>query len=163
MRNVARRGAPSTFHLISDIEMVFSSNFALYAKKLANEYIRPKSRNLIVIRRFEVETDVPLPRNHTVLRELINTKKAHEYHHKLFPLGHTIEGLWEWFKRSMERREPYVWEIPYKSPAWEPQFIMSASDPYSEENMPTRLRDQQALVSHYVRVMSRKLHLFAGV
>ncbi|KAK5978129.1 hypothetical protein GCK32_020110, partial [Trichostrongylus colubriformis] len=101
----------------------FSSNFALYAKKLANEHIRPKSRNLIVIR-------------------------VYEYHHKVFPEGHTIEGLWEWFKRSRGRPEPYVWEIPYKGPAWEPQFIMSASDPFSEENIPTRFLDQQALVSH---------------
>ncbi|PIO56163.1 hypothetical protein TELCIR_22442, partial [Teladorsagia circumcincta] len=84
-------------------------------------------------------------RNHTALRALIDSGLAHEYHHKLFPVGHTIEALWEWFKRSKEKPEPYVWEIPYKNPMWEPQFIMSAADPFSEESMPTRLRDQQAL------------------
>uniref|UniRef100_A0A7I4YGZ7 I-beta-1,3-N-acetylglucosaminyltransferase n=1 Tax=Haemonchus contortus TaxID=6289 RepID=A0A7I4YGZ7_HAECO len=151
MRNVARRGAPSHFHLISDVEMVFSSNFALHAKRLANEHIRPKSKNLIVIRRFEIESGVEVPRNHTSLKELIDSRKAHEYHHKLFPVGHTIKALWEWFKRSKGKPEPYVWEIPYKNPMWEPQFIMTATDPFSEESMPTRLRDQQALTYELCR------------
>ncbi|XGW31578.1 hypothetical protein V3C99_010049 [Haemonchus contortus] len=151
MRNVARRGAPSYFHLISDVEMVFSSNFALQAKRLANAHIRSKSKNLIVIRRFEIESGVELPRNHISLRELIDSRKAHEYHHKLFPVGHTIKALWEWFKRSKEKPEPYVWEIPYKNPMWEPQFIMTATDPFSEESMPTRLRDQQALTYELCR------------
>ncbi|PIO58690.1 hypothetical protein TELCIR_19870 [Teladorsagia circumcincta] len=34
---------------------------------------------------------------------------------------------------------------------WEPQFIMSAPDPFSEETMPTRLRDQQALTYELCR------------
>nr|CDJ93860.1 Hypothetical protein CBG08336 [Haemonchus contortus] len=77
--------------------------------------------------------------------------RAHEYHHKLFPVGHTIKALWEWFKRSKGKPEPYVWEIPYKNPMWEPQFIMTATDPFSEESMPTRLRDQQALTYELCR------------
>ncbi|WKY04295.1 hypothetical protein Q1695_005359 [Nippostrongylus brasiliensis] len=151
MRNVARRGAPSKIHLVSDIEMIFSEKFALRAKKLANEHIRKGSRKLLVIRRFELEKGVPVPRNHADLKKLVDKRRAHEYHHKLFPRGHTIEALWEWFKRSKAKPEPYVWEIPYKSSAWEPQLILHATDPMNEEGMPTRLRDQQALVYELCR------------
>ncbi|CAJ0600897.1 unnamed protein product [Cylicocyclus nassatus] len=151
MRNVARRGAPSLIHLISDIEMVFSLNFAENAKKIANEHIKEGAKKLIVIRRFEIKENATVPRNHTSLKELIDDKIAFEYHHKLFPLGHTIEALWEWFRRSKSQPEPYVWEIPYKNPAWEPQFIMHATDPMSEEGMPTRHRDQQALAYELCR------------
>ncbi|KAL6739612.1 hypothetical protein Aduo_013046 [Ancylostoma duodenale] len=123
-----------------------SSKFAERAKKIANEHIREKGKKLIVIRRFEIEDKVPVPRNHTALKKLIQSRLAFEFHHKLFPAGHTIEALWEWFRRSEAKHEPYVWEIPYKNPSWEPQFIMHATDPLSEEGMPTRIRDQQALV-----------------
>ena len=33
-----------------------------------------------------------------------------------------------------------------RGPEWEPQVIMHSSAPYSEEDIPTRWRDQQALV-----------------
>ncbi|ETN76192.1 hypothetical protein NECAME_11858 [Necator americanus] len=151
MRNVARRGAPSSIHIISDIEMVFSSKFAKRAKKLANEHIREGGKKLIVIRRFEIEENVNIPTNHTSLKNLIDARKAFEFHHQLFPTGHTIEALWEWFRRSKAKPEPYIWEIPYKNPSWEPQFIMHATDPFSEENMPTRVRDQQALAYELCR------------
>ncbi|EYB96178.1 hypothetical protein Y032_0152g2854 [Ancylostoma ceylanicum] len=39
---------------------------------------------------------------------------------------------------------------PYWNPSWEPQFIMHATDPLSEEGMPTRIRDQQALVFFWI-------------
>ncbi|VDO19395.1 unnamed protein product [Heligmosomoides polygyrus] len=126
MRNVARRGAPSGIHILSDIEMIFSAKFATLAKKLANEHVQKDSKKIIVFR-------------------------AHEYHHKLFPIGHTIEALWEWFRRSKAKANPYVWEIPYKHSSWEPQFIMHATMPLSEEGIPTRLRDQQALAYELCR------------
>ncbi|KIH57895.1 hypothetical protein ANCDUO_11909, partial [Ancylostoma duodenale] len=37
------------------------------------------------------------------------------------------------------------------NPSWEPQFIMHATDPLSEEGMPTRIRDQQALAYELCR------------
>lgn len=152
MRNVARRGAPSGIHILSDIEMIFSAKFATLAKKLANEHVQKDSKKIIVFRRFEIEDDVKkIPRDHKALKKLIDTGRAHEYHHKLFPIGHTIEALWEWFRRSKAKANPYVWEIPYKHSSWEPQFIMHATMPLSEEGIPTRLRDQQALAYELCR------------
>lgn len=70
MRNVARKGAPSHFHLISDVEMIFSyarlvlfdgsfrDGFARLAKKTANENLCEECGNLIVVRRFELEAKV---------------------------------------------------------------------------------------------------------
>ncbi|EYB96183.1 hypothetical protein Y032_0152g2855 [Ancylostoma ceylanicum] len=90
------------------------TKFAERAKKIANEHIKENGKELIVIRRFEIEDKVPVPRTHTALKKLIQSRLAFEFHHKLFPAGHTIEALWEWFRRSDANRDPYVWEIPYK-------------------------------------------------
>ncbi|EYB96181.1 hypothetical protein Y032_0152g2855 [Ancylostoma ceylanicum] len=92
----------------------YSTKFAERAKKIANEHIKENGKELIVIRRFEIEDKVPVPRTHTALKKLIQSRLAFEFHHKLFPAGHTIEALWEWFRRSDANRDPYVWEIPYK-------------------------------------------------
>ncbi|CAB3409231.1 unnamed protein product [Caenorhabditis bovis] len=126
MRNVARIGAPSDIQMLADIEMVFSEGFALKMKKLANQYIDGKQKNLLVIRAFE-------------------------FHHKYFPAGHTIESLWQWFRMSKNTTEPYAWEIDYKSSSWEAQFILHRNDPHNAEFMPTRIRDQQALVYELCR------------
>uniref|UniRef100_A0A1I7XUR7 Peptidase_M14 domain-containing protein n=1 Tax=Heterorhabditis bacteriophora TaxID=37862 RepID=A0A1I7XUR7_HETBA len=90
-----------------------SENFALKAKKIANDNIYEGSKRLIVVRRFELESNVHVPKNITILRKYIDMKMAYEFHHKLFPIGHTIEGLWQWFHRSSENVEPLVWEISY--------------------------------------------------
>lgn len=40
--------------------------------------------------------------------------RAFEFHHKIFPLGHTLEGLWYWFKISKKSKKVFAWPIGYK-------------------------------------------------
>ncbi|CAD6195669.1 unnamed protein product [Caenorhabditis auriculariae] len=151
MRNVARRGAMSNIHVIADVEMKFSLGFALNMKKLANVYINGQEKNVIVIRRFEVDSSKNVPKDHTELFNMIKSREAFEFHHKFFPLGHTIEGLWHWFRVSRNYTDPVAWEIPYKGSSWEAQVIQHRNDPYSADYMPTRIRDQQALIYELCR------------
>ncbi|CAI4228129.1 unnamed protein product [Auanema sp. JU1783] len=151
IRNIARRGSQSYLQIIADIEMIFSRNFAIEVKPIANKLITATSKQLIVVRRFELDDKIKkVPRTVKELKGLFDKKKVFEFHHKLFPLGHTIPGLFDWFRRS-DKGPTSSWSIPYKGPAWEPQFIMHKDAPLSEELMPTRVRDHQALVYELCR------------
>uniref|UniRef100_A0A1I7V439 Ras-like protein family member 12 n=1 Tax=Caenorhabditis tropicalis TaxID=1561998 RepID=A0A1I7V439_9PELO len=58
MRNVARTGAKSDFHLIVDADMVMSEGFAGKVKKIANKMIDGKKKNALVVRSLP---STPLP------------------------------------------------------------------------------------------------------
>ncbi|PAV92240.1 hypothetical protein WR25_09008 [Diploscapter pachys] len=149
--------------------MIFSENFQTQIQPLANVYVDGKEKNLVVIRRFEIENKAKIPRNLNDLKKLIDKFRAFEFHHKIFPLGHTLEGLWYWFKISKKSKKVFAWPIDYKSSSWEPMFIMHRNDPYSPEYMPTRVRDQQALVYELCRagyhffLVSRLFNVHKGI
>ncbi|CAJ0572534.1 unnamed protein product, partial [Mesorhabditis spiculigera] len=144
MRNVARIGARSPFHFVTDIEMVFSKSFATRAQPVVNLYLNETVKNALVIRKFEVPLKSTPPRYLGDIAARLRNHTAFEFHHKFFPLGHTIPGLWHWLRLS-KNPQISVYEIPYKSPSWEPQFILHESAPLNEEQVPTRHRDQQVL------------------
>ncbi|CAJ0937326.1 unnamed protein product, partial [Mesorhabditis belari] len=144
MRNVARLGASSDFHFVTDIEMICSHNFATLAKRFANDYLSSGQKNAIVIRRFEVRSNVSPPRYVKDLNRMFYAKEAFEFHHVHFPAGHTIPGLWTWLKKSL-KKEMSIEKISYRGSSWEPQIIIHATAPLNEENVPTRHRDQQVL------------------
>uniref|UniRef100_A0A8R1DS14 I-beta-1,3-N-acetylglucosaminyltransferase n=1 Tax=Caenorhabditis japonica TaxID=281687 RepID=A0A8R1DS14_CAEJA len=151
MRNVARKGALSYIHMMADVEMIFSEGFATKMKSLANQYMNGKDRKLLVIRRFEVDNKARTPSDHKELFLMIKAFRAFEFHHKYFPVGHTIESLWHWFRMSKNKSEVYAWPIEYKSSSWEAQLILHKEDPYNPEYFPTRIRDQQSLVYELCR------------
>ncbi|KAF8375088.1 bgnt-1.1, partial [Pristionchus pacificus] len=151
MRNVARRGAPSLLHLVADIEMEFSSNFTHYITPLANRIVLPKERRALVVRRFEVESRTDVPRSVDQLKRFYRIKKAFEYHHSIFLTGHRIPGLWHWFEVSEPQMEPQSLPMDYMSSQWEPQVILHADDPMNDESIPTRHKDQQALIYELCR------------
>ncbi|CAI5447596.1 unnamed protein product [Caenorhabditis angaria] len=163
MRNVARKGALSEIHMMADVEMVFSEGFALNLKRVANKYINGKDKNVLVIRRFEVDMKAKIPKDHQQLFLMIKAFRAFEFHHKYFPAGHTIESLWTWFRMSRNATDVYAWPIEYKSSSWEAQLVLHRKDPYNPEYFPTRIRDQQSLVYNCCRANYRFLiasHVF---
>ena len=72
LRNIARIGARTQGHLISDIENHFSENIAAIIKHLTNT-IELKD-TVIVVRRFE-SAHGEIPRNVSSLRKLINEER----------------------------------------------------------------------------------------
>ena len=69
LRNIARTGARTQGHLISDIENHFSENAAEVIRKLSNT-IELKD-TVIVVRRFESDHD-EIPRNVSFLQKQMN-------------------------------------------------------------------------------------------
>ncbi|PIC29863.1 hypothetical protein B9Z55_021301 [Caenorhabditis nigoni] len=71
MRNVARWGAKSDIHFIMDGDMIISEGMALKIKKIANNMIDGKSKNVLLVRRFENANGTVIPRSFERLEESI--------------------------------------------------------------------------------------------
>ncbi|CAP34028.1 Protein CBG15885, partial [Caenorhabditis briggsae] len=69
MRNVARWGAKSDIHFIMDGDMIISEGMALKIKKIANKMIDGKSKNVLLVRRFENANGTVIPRSFEKLEE----------------------------------------------------------------------------------------------
>uniref|UniRef100_A0A8R1HVN5 Uncharacterized protein n=1 Tax=Caenorhabditis japonica TaxID=281687 RepID=A0A8R1HVN5_CAEJA len=73
MRNIARRGAKSDIHFIADGDMVMSEGFAIKAKNIANQMIDGKSKDVLVVRRFETKGP-NIPKDHVELAWSVQNK-----------------------------------------------------------------------------------------
>uniref|UniRef100_A0A1I7U2N1 Glycosyltransferase n=1 Tax=Caenorhabditis tropicalis TaxID=1561998 RepID=A0A1I7U2N1_9PELO len=90
MRNVARKGAKSDFHLIVDADMVMSEGFAEKVKMIVNQMIDGKNKNALVVRRFETD-DQTIPKNLNQLKEAFDAKKQLEKIRQENRLGLSID------------------------------------------------------------------------
>uniref|UniRef100_A0A1I7T7M1 Helitron_like_N domain-containing protein n=3 Tax=Caenorhabditis tropicalis TaxID=1561998 RepID=A0A1I7T7M1_9PELO len=75
MRNMARHGAKSDIHFLMDADMIVSHDFARKVKKIANEIIDGKNKDVLVVRRFESSNGTQIPRNHRELEQAMSLNK----------------------------------------------------------------------------------------
>uniref|UniRef100_A0A8R1IA19 Uncharacterized protein n=2 Tax=Caenorhabditis japonica TaxID=281687 RepID=A0A8R1IA19_CAEJA len=162
MRNMARRGAKSDIHFIADGDMVMSEGFAIKAKNIANQMIDGKSKDVLVVRRFETGS-LKIPKNPVDLAESVKNQTVFEFHHKCFFKGHKLENLTYWLNKSSEKlSEVNSWPIPYAGVFWEVQVILHRNDLYNADYFPARIRDMQTLIYSLCRA-NYTFHLLSHV
>uniref|UniRef100_A0AC34FY80 Uncharacterized protein n=1 Tax=Panagrolaimus sp. ES5 TaxID=591445 RepID=A0AC34FY80_9BILA len=98
LRNVARYGASTNIHLIADIENSFSKNANYLLNLIANKVTK---ENVIAIRRFEYDEKERKPETPQILKDMLITEKAYEFHHFLASKSHAIENLDAWLNYSV--------------------------------------------------------------
>ncbi|ULT92007.1 hypothetical protein L3Y34_009597 [Caenorhabditis briggsae] len=162
MRNVARWGAKSDIHFIMDGDMIISEGMALKIKKIANKMIDGKSKNVLLVRRFENANGTVIPRSFEKLEESIRRNQTFEFHHKCFFFGHQIENLPFWLETSSKSPEIISWQIPYSNVDWEPQPILHKNDPYNADYFPSRIKNVQSLIYKLCRA-NYTFHLLSHV
>ncbi|CAO4381669.1 unnamed protein product [Caenorhabditis nigoni] len=162
MRNVARWGAKSDIHFIMDGDMIISEGMALKIKKIANNMIDGKSKNVLLVRRFENANGTVIPRSFERLEESIQKNQTFEFHHKCFFFGHQIENLSFWLETSSKSTEIISWQIPYSNVDWEPQPILHKNDPYNADYFPSRIKNVQSLIYKLCRA-NYTFHLLSHV
>ncbi|CAI2355886.1 unnamed protein product [Caenorhabditis sp. 36 PRJEB53466] len=162
MRNIARHGAKSEIHFLADADMEFSEGFATRVKKIANEMVDGRNKNVLVVRRFEYENITELPENHVELKQMMDRKQIFEFHHKFFFSGHQIKNISYWFNVSDSHKEVVAWQIPYASNLWEVQVILHRNDLYNADYFPARIKVMQSLIYSLCRA-NYTFHLLSHV
>uniref|UniRef100_A0AC34G5F0 Uncharacterized protein n=1 Tax=Panagrolaimus sp. ES5 TaxID=591445 RepID=A0AC34G5F0_9BILA len=143
LRNIARFGALTKIHLIADIENHFSKNANYLLNSIANKVTK---QNVIAIRRFEYDENEREPETPQILKDMLKTRKAFEFHHFLASKSHAIENLDAWLNYSVNlTNHVTIVPIKYMGSTWEPQLMVHTLHPYHFEGVPIRFADQQML------------------
>uniref|UniRef100_A0A914ZBJ3 Uncharacterized protein n=1 Tax=Panagrolaimus superbus TaxID=310955 RepID=A0A914ZBJ3_9BILA len=118
LRNIAREGATTNFHLISDIENNFSQNSSKILSISATKYIRENDKVAVIVRKFEYnDTYSEPPKTVNDLNELMKQKQAFEFHHFTYSKAHKIAGLEAWLNYSLTTNSsPSVKSVTYQMP-----------------------------------------------
>ena len=93
--------------------MIISEGLAQKIKSIANKMIDGKSRNVLLVRRFENANDTVIPRDFGQLKDSLMNNKTFEFHHKFYFGGHKIENLDHWINVTGKSSQIESWPIPY--------------------------------------------------
>uniref|UniRef100_A0A7E4UN19 Glycosyltransferase family 92 protein n=1 Tax=Panagrellus redivivus TaxID=6233 RepID=A0A7E4UN19_PANRE len=164
LRNIARLAAQTDIHLIADIENHFSDNASMVAKAYAPTVRANKTA--VVVRRFEYDEKLEVPRTVGRLDEMLRNKTALQFHGMYYAKGHAVPHLEEWLEYSKnDGNKPQLVEVPYPHSAWEPQLILARSAPYHYEEIPFGYSDQACLPYELCRAgykYAAGSHIFSG-
>uniref|UniRef100_A0AAF5CSM0 N-acetyllactosaminide beta-1,3-N-acetylglucosaminyltransferase n=1 Tax=Strongyloides stercoralis TaxID=6248 RepID=A0AAF5CSM0_STRER len=148
MRNVARKGSPTTIQILSDIENIFSFNFSQIIQNNLYKWGEDKyDKSTFIFMRFETKENSIIPRNLEQLKVSFSKNVTVPYHRYVFPQGHIITNFNKWYNDSIKSKKLQWRIIPYRHFYFEPQVILRSFDPYHFENVPTRIFDHQVLIN----------------
>uniref|UniRef100_A0A0K0FIU8 Alpha-1,3-fucosyltransferase n=1 Tax=Strongyloides venezuelensis TaxID=75913 RepID=A0A0K0FIU8_STRVS len=147
-RNIARIGKRTRLFLSGDIENYSSLNYESKVSRLAEKVILNNNEtNLVLVhRRFEILSRVPVPKLKSELYELYKEQKAFVFHWFFFKSGHEISGLNDWFETKEDFNNTSISFLMFKnSSQWEPQFVGDDRVPFHDERFRYRLRSNSHL------------------
>ncbi|PIC29871.1 hypothetical protein B9Z55_021305 [Caenorhabditis nigoni] len=146
MRNIARKGAKSDIHFVMDSDMIVSEGMDQKIKRIANQMLDGKLKNVILVRRFENVVGTEIPRNVKDLEESMRNNITFEFHHKYFFKGHKIPNLTFWRTQSQDNLPVSTWNEPYSNPDWEPQPILHRNSPLGPDYVPSRVKTMCSVI-----------------
>lgn len=94
MRNVARKGCPSDYVLLLDVDIVPTQGMAqTLARFLRRPDVERCRRCAYVLATYELDIGATLPRNKTQLVALEDANRAQPFHHKAFRYNQFASNL----------------------------------------------------------------------
>lgn len=131
MRNVARKGCQTPYVFLTDIDIIPRMGLC----SLLHQFLQhpPCERCVFVIPTYEVDNDIALPPNKTMLVELVRRKKAQPFHNAVFINNQFATNASKWENLPEEVGLNFVYPVTNFELYYEPFYVSKDDVPPHDE------------------------------
>lgn len=137
LRNVARRGTPSEFILVIDIDMLPNENlrqdfFAFASQRGLFRKVEPEDKTVFVVPAFEMRESIAPPKHKSDLIKLSESGDVRPFYIQLCWKCQVHTDYDAWLREPPSSELLPLFEVLWKDP-WEPFYIARSTVPFYDE------------------------------